>query len=226
MINPELGYINLPDYFTRLLCSNMQNGESNFSNLGDYIQSNPGFEGLVKRSFLDVDEKGRVNSIIKSLGWFGFRNRMSALFLEYHLNGQFPIKPNLELCHELVALEEKVKSQTVEGFSRAFMLALYWKLHRYKDNNQFIESFNWMEILDLLKYSKAKVIKIDWLLLSIVHFQSFLGKEVVRQALSSDADYITLYEKLDEKQKRTYMMNSLSYGASINEPEFFYQSRI
>jgi hypothetical protein len=226
MINPELGYINLPDYFTRLLCSNMQNGEDNFSNLSMYIKSNPGFEGLVKRSFLDVDEKGRIDSIVKSLGWHGFRNRMSALFLEYHLNGQFPIKPNLELCHELVALEEKVKSQTVEGFSRAFMLGLYWKLHRYKDNNQFIEGFNWIEILDLLKHSKAKVIKIDWLLLSILHLQCFLGKEVVREALKTSADYKDLYERLDEKQKRTYTMNCLSYGASINEPEFFYQSRI
>jgi hypothetical protein len=226
MTTPELAYIDLPDYFTRLLCSNMQNGEDNFKNLASYINSNPGFKGLVKRSFLDVDEKGRIETIVKSLGWFGFRNRMSALFLEYQLNGQFPIKPNLELCHELVALEEKVKSQTVEGFSRAFLLGFYWKLHRYKDNNQFVDSFNWIEIQDLLKHSKAKVIKIDWLLFSILHLQNFLGKEVVREALKGSADYKDLYESLDEKQKRIYIQNSLSYGASINEPEFFYQSRI
>jgi len=226
MNKPTLSYINLPEYFTRVLCSNMQSGEDNFDNLGAYIRSEPGFLGLVERCFSDVDEKLRTETIIKSLGWYGFRNRMAAIFLEYQLNGKFPVKPNLELCHELVALEDNVKNQTVEGFSRAFMLGLYWKLHRYKDNNSFMESFNWKEVLTHFKHTKARVIKVDWLLFMIVHFHAYLGKEVLREALKGTPDYSELYSRLDENQKREYLNNALSYGASINEAEFFYQARI
>lgn len=204
----------------------MHSGEDNFNNLASYVKSEPGFMGLVERCFKDVDEKVRVDTIVKSLGWHGFRNRMAAIFLEHQLNSQFPTKPNLELCHELVALEEKVKTQTVEGFSRAFLLAFYWKLHRYKDNNDFMESYNWREVLELFKFTKAKVVKIDWLLFSVMHLHSYLGKELLREALKGKPDYTELYNRLTEKQKRQYIMNALSYGASINEAEFFFQSRI
>lgn len=226
MVEPKLSYINLPDYFTRLLRSSMQSGEDNFENLAGYISSNPSFHGLVERCFQDVDEKVRLATIIKSLGWHGFRNRMAAVFLEYQLNGQFPTKPNLELCHELTALEDSVKSQTVDGFSRAFLIAFYWKLHRYKDNNSFMESFNWRDILSHFNHTKARVVKVDWLLFSVMHLHYYLGKEVLKEALKGSPDYTELYNRLDEKQKRQYTMNALSYGASINEAEFFYQSRI
>lgn len=204
----------------------MQSGEDNFENLAAYVRSEPGFYALVERCFRDVDEKVRTEVIVKSLGWYGFRNRMAAIFLEYQLNGRFPTKPNLELCHELIALEDNVKSQTVEGFSRAFMLGFYFKLHRYRDNNSFMESFNWRDVLTLFKHTKARVVKVDWLLFMVMHLHAYLGKEVLREALKGNADYTELYNRLDETQKRQYIANALSYGASINDAEFFYQSRI
>lgn len=204
----------------------MQSGEDNFSNLAAYISSIPSFNALVQRCFLDVDEKGRIGTIVKSLGWYGFRNRMTAIFLEYQLTGDFPIKPNLELCHELTALEDSVKSQTVEGFSRAFLMAFYLKAHRYKDNNQFMEGFNWRDVLSHFSHTKARVVKVDWLLFVIMHLHFYLGRETLKEILKGTPSYEDLYNRLDEKQKRQYSMNALSYGASINEAEFFYQSRI
>ena len=60
----------------------------------------------------------------------------------------------------------------------------------------------------------------------VMHLHAYLGKEVLREALKGSADYAELYERLDETEKRQYLTNALSYGASINEAEFFYLSRI
>jgi len=226
MLEPNLSYISLPVYFTRLLCINMQYGEHHFENLAGHIASHPGFLGLIERCFKDIDEKANLRNIIKALGWFGFRNRMASIFLEYQLNGSFPLKPNLELCHELLTLEESVKLKTVDGFSRAFLLAFYWKLHKYKSNNSFLESLDWEDFLTLFSYTKARVVKIDWLIFMMIHFYTYQGKEVLRDALSKGTDYSQMYNSLTVNQKRQYTMNALSYGASINEAEFFYQSRI
>lgn len=204
----------------------MQSGEGNFDNLGAYIRSEPGLLGLVERCFKDIDPKLRTETIVKSLGWYGFRNRLAAVFLEYQLSGRFPLTPNLDLCHELIELEDKVKLHTVEGFSRAFLLGFYWKLHRYKEKNEFVETFPWEDLLNVMGKSKARVVKIDWLLLTMAHMYCYMGKEVLREALKGSPDYKDLYNKMDDAQKKQFMMNSLSYGASIHEPEFFYQSRI
>lgn len=226
MLDPNLRYLSLPYYFTRLLQTNMQQGEESFEGLSTCINSNPSFLGLVQRCFKDIDESVNLRNIIKAHGWYGFRNRMAAIFLEYQLNGNFPLRPNLDFCNDLLELEESVKKSTVDGFSRAFLLGFYWKLHRYKDNNSFIEDFKWDEILKYFSYTKARVVKIDWLIFIIIHLHACLGEEVLLNALKSGADYEGLYGLLDEKQKQLYIKNALSYGASINEAEFFYQSRV
>ena len=118
-------YISLPEYYTRLLSSNIQNSTQANNNLEMYINENIELNALVKKIFRDIDPDGFLGKILSISGWNGIRNRLAAVFLEHAMTGRFPDTANLNLVTDLVAVENKLRHFTTPGFNRAFLLAYY-----------------------------------------------------------------------------------------------------
>ena len=216
----------LPDYFTRLLRANIQNVPAAYNELGMYIGSNDGFWALCQKYFRTVDEKGRLETIIKALGWEGFRDRMASIFIYRYTNDAWPESIPEECCYEILQFEGKLTQYKTENNSRAFLLGLYLEMAcRWISKNTSANGYVVPEITDeligLLKYSKTRIIKIDWILILLFQFKTFLGMDELKGILKSEDDYSTIYNRLSVKEREIFTKNLLAYGSSINESDFF-----
>ena len=218
--------ISLPEYFTRLLVSNIQNSTQTNTNLELYINENKEFNALVKRIFRDIDPDGFLGKIVSISGWPGIRNRMAAVFIEHALTGKFPDQANLSLVSEILNVENKLRHFTQPGFSRAFLLGFYAKMsiihvRNMSDSRELSPLVIKDEHIELMKLSKSKSVRIDWLMLQLIQYENFFGIERLTQLLNSGTRYEALFSLLTEDEQSQMINNCLNYGASINDQEIF-----
>ncbi len=218
--------ISLPEYFTRLLVSNIQNSTQTNTNLELYINENKEFNALVKKIFRDIDPDGFLGKIVSISGWLGIRNRMASVFLEHALTGRFPDQANLNLVSDILNVENKLRHFTQPGFSRAFLLAFYAKmslihLRKMSDSRELSPLVIKDEHIELMKFSKSKSVRIDWLMLQLIQYENFFGLDRFSQLLESGTRYEALFSLLTEGEQSQMINNCLNYGASINDQEIF-----
>jgi hypothetical protein len=219
--------INLPDYFTVILASNMQVSGQNFIGLQTYIHSKPPLTSLVKKIFHDIGPNIEVGSIIKSLGWIGFRNRITNAFLEYEMSGHFPATPDSSLLVDLINLEEDLKSYEVSGYSRGFLLGFYIKMIEIQRTKLKLSSFSIdLNYIPFLDFSASRFPRIDWSYLMILHFNEFLGESKLKKFLVDKVGFDKIYSEMSDDHKGIFAQNLLSYGCSIGESDIFYATQV
>jgi hypothetical protein len=219
-------YVSLPEYYTRLLSSNIQNTTQVNNNLEQYINENKDLNALVKRIFRDIDPDGFLGKILSIAGWNGIRNRLAAIFLEHAMTGKFPETANLSLVTDIVNVENKLRHFTPIGGNRAFMLAFYAKMSLIKirtssDSSEHTALIIKDEHIEFMKLSKAKSVRIDWLILQLVQFEHFLGLERMNDLLKAETRYASLFSLLSFEEQQQMINNFLAYGASVNDTQFF-----
>lgn len=221
----EFRAINLPSYFTDFLRENMQTSSEFYRKLPHSVRSDISFRTLVDLSFKDIHEDTIVDYILKVIGWNGFRNRMTSVFIYHIVNGAFPFKSDLGLIQDIINLETKLRPFSVEGYSRAFLLGFYLKVLKLdsKDNTDIDISD---DIIELLSLSGSRIVKIDWLVIMLLHFKEFLGLERLKKILQTKIKYEDIYSLLSDEQKEIVMDNMLSYGSSIGDEEIFCSSLV
>ncbi len=222
----NLPYISLPDYYTRLLSSNIQNTTQINNNLEIYINDNKEMNALVRRVFRDIDPDGFLGKIISISGWSGIRNRLAAIYLEHAMIGKFPEVANLNYVTDLVNVENKLRHFTPPGSQRAFLLAFYAKLTliHIKQRTDMRENMPLLirdEHIEFMKLSKAKSVRIDWLMLELIQLDHFLGTARLNTLLKSETRYAAMFSLLSGEEQEQMMRNFLTYGASINDTEMF-----
>ena len=215
-----MNFVNLPDYYTPLLRANVNIKSNFYEELKSYVLACPPLNAITKNDFLDIDSRGDYNSILKSLGWTGYRNKLASIFISKLLNGNFPESSDLAYIQDVIDFELAFSKYTVEGYSRLFLLGFYLKLaQREKDSN-------WSEFIprclgQYLKKTKSKVVKIDWIIIILSHLHTYLGEDEVFNALEESKDWFSLFSQLTVEQKEEFLENALAYGASIGEKEAF-----
>lgn len=219
-------FVSLPDHYTQLLGSNIQNSTDTNTNLELYITENRELNMLVRKVFTDIDKDGFLGKILSTSGWTGIRNRLAAVYIEYAITGIFPDVANLSLINDLVNLENRLRHFTSSGYSRAFLLGFYAKMsaiHVQKLGD--VENFSPLiikdEHIEYMKFSKSKSIRIDWLLIQLVQFDFFFGQERMSSLLKAGTRYDALFNLLMTSEQQIVMENCLSYGASIGDKDFF-----
>lgn len=218
-------FVSLPEYYTRLLVSNIQNTPTSNTNLELYINENRDLNMLVRRIFTDIDNDGFLGKIIQISGWQGIRNRLAAVYIEYALTGQYPEVANLSLINDLVTTENKLRHFTNGGFSRSFLLAFYAKMAAIQFQKDAQDSHTTPMILtdqhiEYMKLSKSKSVRIDWLMIQLIQFDFLLGQERMTNILRSGARYDALYSMLLSHEQKALVDNCLRYAASINDKDF------
>lgn len=222
----NLPYISLPEQFTRLLVSNIQNATGTNTNLEMYISENSEINALVKKIFRDIDPDGFLGKILSISGWAGIRNRLTAVYLEYAMTGRFPETANLSLVTDIVNVENKLRHFTPQGFSRAFLLGFYAKMSLIQIK-KIDDSINYNpliirdEHIEFMKYSKAKSARIDWLMLELIQFEHFLGSDRMDTLLAAGSRYESMFALLSPSEQKQMIDNFMTYGASINDAEIF-----
>ncbi|WP_127715892.1 hypothetical protein [Halobacteriovorax sp. HLS] len=223
-------FVNLPDHFVRLLKVNMQSSGKNFSNLEYYISERKGLLLLFQMISKDIDTGGNVNKVIKSLGWHGVRDRFACLYIEKLINGEYPKNIQVGNCFGILGLEDRLKKFSIGGYSRGFLLAFYFKIASIElsiaGDSSGSELLNIDDVFEVLALSTSRTIKIDWVIILIQHLILFLGKDEVLELVRAGGKYQDIYELLTSDQKKIYINNLLSYGASINERDIFISDHV
>jgi hypothetical protein len=218
-------YVSLPEYYTRLLVSNIQNTTAGNTNLELYINENCELNTLIKKIFTDIDSDGFLGKILSISGWPGIRNRLAAVYIEYAMTGIFPDVANLSLVNDLINLENKLRHFTSSGFSRSFLLGFYAKMsaihiQKMNDPQNLTPLIIKDSHLEYMKFSKSKSIRVDWLLLQLVQFDIFLGQERMTSILKVESKYEALFSMLLAHEQKIMIENSLNYAASIGDKDF------
>ncbi len=214
-----LPFVHMPDYYCRLLCANIQNSTQINTNLEMYIADHQHLNHLVKRIFKDIDAEGFVGKILSVNGFIGIRNRLASAFIEHRAIGSFPESVNQTLIQEALTLEHNWRHFTPQGYSRVFMLGFYLKLASMENKTSSLLFQD--RHLEYMKISHGKSVRLDWLMLLILHFDFFLGFERYYNALQSKLSFEALYSMLSDDEKTLFSTNLLAYAASINDLEFF-----
>ena len=219
-------YISLPEYYTRLLVSNIQNSTQANNNLELYINDNKELNALVKKIFRDIDPDGFLGKILSIAGWNGVRNRLAAVFLENAMTGKFPESANLNLVTDLLAVENKLRYFTPAGSNRAFLLAFYAKMSLIhiklkSDSRELSPLIIKDEHIEFMKLSKAKSVRIDWLMVQLIQYEHFLGLDRLNDLLKNETRYASLFSLLSTEEQQQMMNNFLTYGASVFDNEIF-----
>lgn len=101
----ELPFVQMPDYYNRLLVSNIQNNTATNTNLELYIQDHVYLNHLIKKIFKDIDADGFVGKILSVNGFVGIRNRLAAAYIEHAITGNYPDQVNQTLIQDALVLE-------------------------------------------------------------------------------------------------------------------------
>lgn len=226
---PEFNFVDMPDYFTQVLRSNMQSSSKSFANLKTHISSHKGFLGISQRTFsefLNTSKQFSLDKVITNLGWLGFRDRLAAVFLDYKLNGHFSNYTNLKSINDLLDWESSMKSCMVEGYGRLFLLGLYLKMGGLSEfENAEFKCFDFF-CENLCKNGKVKLIEVDWVLLLLFHFKHVFGETQLKSMIDQSFSLNAIYEQLSDDEKYFTMRNLLKYGASIGDHEIFFSQSI
>ncbi len=222
----EFQHVTLPDYYTHLLKVNMQSSAKSAFDLKAFLHQHKESSVLLKMIFADLDNTGSTDRLLKAVGWLGIRDRMANAFCHKLITGGFHSKQDYSLITDILEFEDQLKKYTVEGHSRAFLLGFYLKnlllqLRVTKTDESIVSLVNSDEIFQLLQFSRARIIKIDWLIILILHFKFFFGFQPLLQDLKAGKDWNYFYQKCTPGQLGTLITNMLCYGSSINENDIF-----
>lgn len=192
-----------------------------------------GHYGNSLQFFSEFDQELRFDEIIRSLGWAGFRNRLTSIYVSYAIHGTYPSGPDLTLIQDVIDLEERLDKFTSVNLSKSFLFGLFCKLVKIrtaKNKGNFQQSdFHFglipEEILTLFSEIQCKSGRIDWFALAIWSFSEMLGFEQTRDMIKFDKKkYKDLYLSLSPSQTRVFGHNMLTYGYAISEPNIFSNS--
>jgi hypothetical protein len=220
----ELHYTPMPDSFVRILTSNMQTSSAFYGGLRQYIAERKDLAFLVKHSFQDIDSSGQIDKVIKALGWFGVRNRLAHAYLYKMTQGVYPQEFGALYTDELVKLEEAIQRFSVNGYSRFYLLGLYLLMMmtdlRVTKPDEDLETYLPMnDLVELLSASKARIIKIDWMILVLIALRSSLGQSTLMEKLQKGSSWRHLYSLLQPIEQEQLVKNLALYGAIINEED-------
>jgi hypothetical protein len=222
-----LPYIILPSEFVTLLKSNLS-AESHYQLIHEIISKNEGLYCLIEKSFKEFDEGRGFERTLKALGWTSFRERMASLYIFKCINGIYPEETNMALVEDLKDLEAQYSSYSVHGSSRLFLLGLFLKFANLnlKKKENFQEMIIPDEIGVYLRLSQVKSLKIDWVILILLHLLQSLGDKMLLSSLAAGKNIDDLYILLNPEARKEMLKNLLAYGASINEPDMFLYEKI
>lgn len=225
----QLPHVILPAEFITLLKANLPTVSSPDQIFTD-IRKNQALYSVLENGFQEFNDGRGLEKTMIALGWSNFRDRMASLYIHKAVFGNYPDKTSMELVEDIKQLESRFMDNSVQSYSRIFLLGFYLRLANIqiqkRENNQFLEFKIPDEVAPMLKISQARSEKIDWLILIIMHFLHFLGEKIVINALASGKNFEELYSHLSPESRKSMMDNLLAYGLSIQEPDLFLYEKI
>ena len=198
----------LPEEILVLLKQNLNSKFGSYTGFFNYLEQYSFVASQFKLNCIDIDPEGRSAVLFKSLGWKGIFQRIFKIF---YLEAE-------EILHRA---EASFAPFSIDGNYR-YMLPFFYSITEGDasinyDLQLFLED---QKTLDYFKILRQRTAKIDYILICLFLFESFLGHSEVVDILT-DGGYDTLYTKLTMAQQKVFQESLLHYSYSINDALFF-----
>lgn len=222
----------IPDELGRILQSHFHNNRSSYARITDEIYDSPFLKVIVPELFGQYMKGNNMESMLNALGWSGFRDRLTSLYVYKKLNGEFPTAIVVSCVNDIIKFEGELIDYAPEGHSRIFMLGVYLKFCEIKFKSELELSNKSLLVLSpsikkILALGSKKSIKADWLILTLMNITEMVDEQLLINTINNhNGNFYQIFALLNEKQKEKLMTNLLAYGASINEDEMFLYDRV
>ena len=217
----------IPDGLTWLLDTHFNNSKKSFNTISDAIFNNTFIKIQITKLFKQYMKESSIDSLLTSLGWKGLRDRLASMYLYHFENGAFPNLLSTDNVEDILDFENKFSTAFPDGNSRVFVLGMFFKLCELSSKKD--DADNWKSylsvsdsLLKVIRLGEQKVVKPDWLILTLIHLESYLGADKLYSLVTEHkGNFYKLLALLNEEQKEEMVQNFLRYGASIDEDEIF-----
>jgi hypothetical protein len=219
----QLPYVHLPLELVELLKTNLSSTNLT-EQISSKIHANTALTFLIEATFPEFYDSKKLDKMIVALGWTGFRNRLSSLYMSKAQTGKFPNRADVTVVAEVCEFEERFIQYGVGGFGRAYLLGFYLALANRSGNATSLHIPEEIELF--LRLSQKRSERIDLLILILCHLYHGLGEEFLINALANGKKIDELYNLLDINFRRQMSDNLLAYTASINEMDMFLYEKV
>lgn len=222
----------IPEELGWILQSHFHNNRRSYTQISDEIFQSPFLRVMVPKIFAPYIKSNNIESMLNALGWNGFRDRLTAIYLYKFEYGQFPTKITDHGMTELKVFEDEYAQYGFEGNSRIFMLGVYLKFCQMKLKKDHL--FTDQPLLKLnpiikkiLDEGTQKTIKGDWLILSLIILADLIDEDTLYITMKQNkGSFYKVMSLLEESHKEKFIANLLAYGASINDDEVFLYEKV
>ena len=217
----------IPEGMTWLLDTHFNNSRKSNSAITDAIFNNPFIKIQISKLFKQYMKEGSIDSLLTTLGWKGLRDRLASMYIYHFENGVFPNLLSTDNIEDIVQFEKKFINTYPDGNSRVFVLGMFFKICEISSKKD--DPINWNSylsvsdsLLKVIRLGEQKIVKPDWLILTLIHLESYLGGDELYSLVDKhNGNFYKLLGMITEEQKEEMIQNFLRYGASINEDEMF-----
>lgn len=217
----ELDYIELPEAFCQLLISNVSSSSKTSVDLQKHIYQSPAMARILYR-ILNEGEETDLTSLVKKFGWHGIRDRLLAYYINFLENNNHPHAVLIDSVDDIKSLETRFREKTVSGYSRLISLGFYLKISCYEQDLKTLQEhpfFPSRKIDLLMSEVTNRNIRIDILILMLVHFLKFLGEEKLFGLIKAKSSFDTIETMIEPAQRLLLQKNLINYALSIGDLE-------
>jgi hypothetical protein len=219
-------YTKIPEPISWLCQQRLQNSNKTYERIWEYIQQDKFLTLIFPHIFEPEHVKNDLKVQMGSYGVKGVRDRLACQYLYYLTEGQWAKSPDLTYVLEVQQFEERFHDFSNEWDSRIFMLGFYL---RAKDlifeKNYQLDEFEInlpLEVDEILSIGKAKIEKLDWLIITLKSLIKFKSKdEIVEWLKSESTNFFDIVNTLKVDEKKIFLEDLLAYGNAIGDSDFF-----
>tara|TARA_B100001971_G_scaffold61895_1_gene56870 strand:- start:70302 stop:71003 length:702 start_codon:yes stop_codon:yes gene_type:complete len=228
-LNPV--YANIPDAIAWICQQRLQNSNRTYQEIWEFIHQDQALKILLPRIFEKNHLGGDLKAQMSSYGVKGIRDRLASLFL-YQLSEKNQAKSvDLTYILEVQQFEERFSEFANEWDSRIFLLGFYLRVkdlknEEYNDPEEYELNIP-LDVDEILTHGKAKIEKLDWLIITLKSLLQFKSKDELIDWINKDGkDIYNLIITLSPAQQKVFLKDLLQYGHAINDLDFFIFNKI
>lgn len=228
----EMPAVFIPPLLVKLLTKELIPNANTHREVVEVINQDKSMRILCENTFKEFDKNKNLESIVKSMGWESFRNRLISLFFVKIKGHKYPLVTLPDEIAILLEFEKKYEEFTLKNNSKLILLAFYlmqsqFQLERdYSHFKENIISFS-EDIHQALTLAQNKSVDLDWILLTLWQFHELLGSELfLKQIKLYNGQYLKLYDCLNVDQKELLMKNLMTYAMAKGSEEILFQSEM
>jgi hypothetical protein len=228
----DLPVIKMPEAITQICSLSLKNTKSCHKEIAAIIKNDSFLSLYIEQSFAEFSQKGGMSTILSSLGWEGFRNRLGEAYLYYARHGQYPKVIAIEQVKYAIEFERRFDFLFSENNGRAFILGLYLKLCEIdlENENEFSEdSFVGVphHVDAILATGKSKSSHPDWLIITVWSFYNKFGKSRCLDLFkTSKGNLDEIINQVPKNEYGQFICDLIAYGHAINDTQFFTEQKV